>query len=238
MWITFSACAAESEDLTSDSTPDFEQLAESLAQSAWWRGKHSPARSWARRCKKGGWMRVLSGAAISPSSQPPTFPVSTGTPAATLALPTVSPGSDLVRTIGDTCGPSSPDTLTFFDQEECFLRTWPDTSHSVSVMCLQTWKDLVSDVRSASTQRRKLVRHIAESESLSSGWATPTQADADKATPRSTMGRCLAREAVIGTTAGRAEPEMHKKTGSHRVLSPLWVEALMGFPIGWTDCER
>jgi hypothetical protein len=66
-------------------------------------------------------------------------------------------------------------------------------------------------------------------------WATPTTADADKATMRSTQGRCLAREVVIGL-GGRIGPEGSSSTSHLGRLNPDWVEMLMGFPIGWTDC--
>ncbi len=66
-------------------------------------------------------------------------------------------------------------------------------------------------------------------------WATPTTADADKATMRSTQGRCLAREVVIGL-GGRIGQEGSSSTSHLGRLNPDWVEMLMGFPVGWTDC--
>lgn len=36
---------------------------------------------------------------------------------------------------------------------------------------------------------------------------------------------------------GRPDPVSPSTDGSRRgLLNPLWVEALMGLPIGWTDC--
>jgi len=236
VWITFSQSAPESADLTSDCMQDFEPLAEALAQSAWWRGKPSPLRSWERRCKKGGWMRVLSGAAIWPISQPPNFPVLTGTPEAIPASPFPPLVNGEGRTIGDICGPSSPDNSRLFGQEECFSRMWRDTSHSVSVMCLQTWKNLVSDVRSACTARRKSARRTEGNEFSSSDWPTPTANEDAAGTSNGKMQKMLGNHPDI---RGRPGPETPKDaTNRPGPLNPDWVEMLMGFPIGWTDCGR
>lgn len=39
-----------------------------LAQSATWRGKRTPLRSWSARWKRGGWIRLLSGLTLRPST--------------------------------------------------------------------------------------------------------------------------------------------------------------------------
>lgn len=269
MWITFSVCAAESGDSTSDSKMDFGMLAVLLAQSAWWRGKPSHARSWEKRCKKEGWTSVLSGAVISTSFRYPGCPESTGTSEAIPASPFPKLVCEEGRTIGDTCGPPSSDSSLFSGQEECFSRTWRDTSHSVSVMCFQTWKDLVFDVRSACTQRRKSALPTNENGSLSSAWPTPVAADSRQTAKHTTKtgvmhdGTTLvdavrlwptptANEDAAGTPNGKMQkmlgnhPEIRgplgqenrKRYGNPSVLSPQFVEALMCFPIGWTDCGR
>lgn len=236
MWIIFSACAVESGDSISDSPPDSERLADLLEQSAWWRGKPSPSRAWEKRCRKGGWMTVLSGAEICETYQQANCHELTGSPLAIRVSPFPYPGSDKGRTIGDICGPSSNDLSGLFDLEECFSRTWLDTSHSVSVMCLQTWKDLVSDVRSACTQRRKSVRRIAENGCSFSAWPTPATADARTGYQSRPNG--IGQKNLETVVRGPQDQEKSKQTGNRPVLSPAWVEALMGFPIGWTDCGR
>lgn len=270
MWITFSACAAGSGDWTSDSTPASEPLAEALERCAWWRGKPSPARSWAARCKKGGWTHVLSGAVIWPTSRSPIFLESTGTSEAIPASPFPPLVNGEGRTTADICGPSSPGSSTLFDQEECFSRMWPDTSHSVSVMCSQTWKDLVSDVRSASTARRKSALRIEGTESSSSVWPTATVGDSRNSARHSTTtgvmhtgtslvdatrmwptpATCDARTGyqhrpcgkkqinLETTVRGPQDQAKNRSSGNHFVLNPEWVETLMGFPTGWTDCGR
>ncbi len=270
MWITFSASVAESADSTSGSMLACDELGVLLAPSAWWRGKPSAAQSWATRCKRSGWTNVLSGAAISPTCQPPTFPVSTGTSAAIPASPFPPLVQREGRTIGDICGPSSSDSSTLFDLAECFSRTWPDTSHSVFVMCSETWRDLASDVRLACIQRRKS-EHLTDATGSSSlAWPTATSADSRETANRTANRKKLgghsgttlvdavrmwptpsASEDAAGSVSGKMQPmlgnhpdirgpldqESSPTDGSRHVLSPLFVEALMGFPIGWTDCE-
>lgn len=266
MWITFSASAQESADLTLASPMDSKQLAASLEPCAWWRGKPSAARSWARRCSKGSWTTVLSGAVILPSYRSPRFPASTGTSEAFPASPFPTLVNGEGRTIGDTCGPSSESNLLFSSQGECFLRTWPECSHSVSVICSQTWKELASDVRSACTQRRKSALRTAGTASSSLDWPTPTQKNSPRHTTTTGVmhsGTSLvdairlwptptANEDACGTPNGKMQrmlgnhpeirgpldPDNSKPSGSRSVLNPQFVEALMGFQIGWTDCGR
>jgi hypothetical protein len=53
----------------------------------------------------------------------------------------------------------------------------------------------------------------------------------------------LAKEAGSPSEYNRKTPTLichfqKKDTGKRQVLSPLFVEWMMGFPIGWTDLER
>jgi hypothetical protein len=60
-------------------------------------------------------------------------------------------------------------------------------------------------------------------------WLTP-QANEDAAgTPNGNMQKMLGNHPLIrGTT-----PEQWKSG----TLNPMWIEWLMGFPLGWTDCD-
>lgn len=248
MWITYSASAPASEGSTSDCTPDFEPLAEALARSAWWRGKPFASRTWLRRCKRGDWISLLSGVEISPSSRPPIFPGSIGTPAAFHASPSAQPASGPGSTIPDTCGPPSESRSGSFGLWESFLKTSPDICRSVSAMSSKTWRDLVSAVRSACTQRRKSAPRTDGNESLSSAWPTPAARDwkdgpgMSQDRPDRPSGRLDTLPRLVFNvdgTNGRADPEKTSTTGNRRAqLNPDWVETLMGFPPGWTDCGR
>jgi hypothetical protein len=42
-------------------------------------------------------------------------------------------------------------------------------------------------------------------------------------------------------TFGRSSPDLGKvveQSAANGALNPTWVEWLMGFPLGWTDCEH
>ena len=74
-------------------------------------------------------------------------------------------------------------------------------------------------------------------------WATPTRADADKATDRMRPDRqnALNAEAVSGFSLPGDSPNEHGEPSSRsgqtspRRLNPLFVEWLMGWPLGWTE---
>ena len=334
MWIRFSASAPGSADSTSDSTKDCEPLAVSLARSAWWRGKPSASRSWERRCKKGGWMNVLSGAEISETYPAKNFQRSTGSPAAIPASHLATLASEWEKTTLAICGPRSSTSCELFDPEESSSRTSPATCRSASIASFKTWRDAVTAVRSDCLRRRKSAHPTDASESSSLAWPTPRTmtGGAESAARKKELGRMtsgggdlesavrlwptanardwkgtyqtlmrkdgkmrgdLLPDAVkieedgvgsssaptaTGTTkAGsssvlaasitsnaealdprRTASSTGRPTGSFTVggsssgldapdnpstkasrpaqLNPDWVEMLMGFPIGWTDC--
>jgi len=70
-------------------------------------------------------------------------------------------------------------------------------------------------------------------------WPTPTTQDASNtAGPSQFRRNSLPLNACVFTEHGPQDQEKLKQTGNRPVLSPAWVETLMGFPIGWTDCGR
>ena len=297
MWIRFSASAPGSADSTSDSTKDCEPLAVSLARSAWWRGKPSLSRSWERRCRKGGWMSVLSGAEISETYPATNFRRSTGSPAAIPASHSPTLASEWEKTTLVICGQRSLSSSELFDPEESSSRTSRGTCRSASIASFKTWRDAVSAVRSDCLRRRKSAHHTDASESSSSGWPTPDctmrphegnvrmlRRAVESGLPKDEADAMLGRD--IGKPQGKlpawptprastggADPETRstgknlqnavknwttpvagdadkQPTGSLHdraigkgpkshpgQLNPDWVEMLMGFPVGWTDCE-
>lgn len=85
-----------------------------------------------------------------------------------------------------------------------------------------------------------------EAVAWASAWPTPRASDNENRTTRAapshgnTHGRVLAGEAADWsnshphpTTSPDGTP-----TSERAVLNPLFVEALMGLPIGWTDCDQ
>lgn len=301
MWIRFLACAAESADSTSDCTRDSEWWAAFLGRSATWRGNHSHARVWAKRLKKGGWMKHLSGAVICDSCPWTSYPESTTSPAdilASLLAPLVSDRASKTR---DTCGRGCSSASRLSDLEESSLRTSQGTSRWGCSTSCPTWKAAVTERRGAATRRRLSALRTDASESSSSGWPTPdctmrphegnvrllrkgVEQGMDKAEADAMLGRDigkpqgkLAAWPTPRASTGGADPHSRKtgKNLQHAVnwptpmtrdhkdgtatydvptnghlgraaprdptshpgqLNPNWVEMLMGFPIGWTDC--
>jgi len=304
MWIRFSAYARASADSTSDYMQDSERLAESLARSAWWRGKPSPSRSWERRLRKGGWTKLLSGSEICENYPRMNSLEWTGSPEAIRANLSATQGSDWEKMTLVICGRSSSSSSELFDLAASSSRTSPVICRSASIASFKTWRAAVSAARSDCLQRRKSARHIDESESSSSGWPTPTST-ANQTSPSMTkhpgcrafwptpdctmrphegnvrmlrkavdlgmpkeeadaiLGRDIAKpqgklpawptpmardhkdgtepsdkaptNGLLGRQAPRVIGAISPST-SGRQLNPLFVEALMGFPVGWTDC--
>ena len=88
-------------------------------------------------------------------------------------------------------------------------------------------------------------------------WPTPTVDDSSNVTRESGSFQSLTRavreawepeptEDAAGTTAGnmqrmlthQAKESDPEGTAAGGQLNPTWVEWLMGFPAGWTDCEH
>jgi len=75
-------------------------------------------------------------------------------------------------------------------------------------------------------------------------WPTATAGDARAGGSRNTptskahAGLSLTDAVTTGESTGRQDPTVTGTPMSERVvLNPWFVEALMGFPIGHTDCE-
>ena len=236
MWIRFFHSAPGSAASTSDSPPDSVRLAENLEQSAWWRGKPSASASWVKRLKKGGWMNVLSGAEICETYPSANFRPSTGLQADTRASPSVQQGINWGKRTLVICGPTSSTSSGLFDLEGSSLRTSQDISRSASIASFRTWKDAASAARSDCLQRRKSARRMVENEYSSSLWPTPTANEDACGTPTGKMQKMLGNHPLV-----RGLPDQENPANSGSLSGPLnpdWVEELMGFPTGWTGCER
>ena len=244
MWIQFSACAAESADSTSDCTRDSEWWAVFLGRSVTWRGKHSHARVWAKRLKKGGWIKHLSGAVICDSCPWTFYPESTTSPQdilASLLAPLVSDRASKTRA---TCGPGCSSASRPFDLEESFSKTSQVTSRWGCSTSCPIWRAAVTERRGAVIRRRLAVHHTDASESSSSGWPTPTVTANQTAPSMQKHPGCRAFWPTPAAVDSNNQPtnSLHHQVWSRMTksrpvrLNPDWVEMLMGFPVGWTDC--
>jgi len=239
-----------------------ERGSEALAQSAWWRGKRSPSPLWRRRWSKVAWLRHLSGVTCEPSTLARGVASWIASLAATPVSRSVSPAIAVAKTIPVIYGQMS---LAFFESASppgVSSRTSPAICLSEDTMSSESFRRWASALRAHCGRRRKSARPIGESDcssllptpsAVSYGsnkggaagrtgqerhslesmarrgvWPTPSLSDTRAASSfytKSQSGRSLGTIARVGMLS--MEPGQ---------LNPTWVEWLMGWPLGWSDC--
>lgn len=86
------------------------------------------------------------------------------------------------------------------------------------------------------------VRHSLDSLARMALWPTATAGDAKASGGRNLtgssahMGVSLTDAALFGNSTTRRDRATPKDGESGRVLNPQFVEMLMGYPPGWSDC--
>ena len=278
MWLylpqTYSAYAADTEDSNSDSL--WQDL--KPEPSVTWRGKPMPLRTWRRLCKPGGWLRLLSGLILQPSTATRGVAQWISLLRGSRVSRTASPVNAGVQLTLDGFSKTSQGLSANADQAYCSLKTSPDSEpaalhkHSRDLprsgtmrrglvekhptLELRTnatdsslWPTITASTygnnRGGSAGRVGPVRHSLNS--LVKTWATsPNNSDSSKekrwATPTARDhkdGFNPSNNAPTKSLLGRQAPRMWKagkNTSSKVGLNPLFVEALMGLPVGWTDC--
>ena len=214
-----SAFVAAGGGSTSGSTQELDERgSEALAQSAWWRGKRSPSPLWRRRWSKVAWLRRLSGVTYEPSTLArgvaSWIASLAATPASHFPLPVIAAAKP-------TSAISGQMSLVFFEsanQHGASSRTSPVICLSEDTTSSESFKAWASVLRAHCGRRRKSARPIGES-GCSSLLPTPTIAgnyNRKGASPTSGDG--------LATAVGGQ-------------LNPTWVEWLMGWPLGWSDCD-
>ena len=269
-------CSPASEDSTSPSDSHFQ----SLASSAWWRGKQRQPQSWRRAWKTARWMRRLSGLTSEPSTLERGVAawISSwaGSPARTSPSPGSGPGSEAsdpacsltsvaswrsaerqwcsLRTSGALFPTSEPSSENLpisgsIRSGTCYLRPrWapPIAESGGSAWPTAKARDAKNPNRPGSgAWKRKYEEdgYAVELNDMAAAWPTPTSRDhKDGADPSGEVET----NALLGRAAPRwscpssppAPPTQTPGSGSSqggRRLNPLFVEHLMGWPIGWTD---
>lgn len=241
-----------------------------------WRGKPMRPQSWRRAWVTEGWMRLLSGMTLSPStaqrgvdmwmSSQLGSPASPGPREEPARRPTTTGGS----------GPSSPASFATFDPSEqsswrtsrawrsggstTFSGTWPKRGSMLSGGCIElSMSGLPTDGRGSSsspTDQTSLTDFFAQPRDETPGqmfyptvWPTPVTTDAfGAARHTSTQPGCMALtdamrlflsfQAELDPSSRRlhARQEDGEDSSMQAVLYPPFVEALMGYPLGWSEC--
>lgn len=246
-YIPLSACAPESEDWNAGSAKHWAEL---FASSVTWKGKPLPARSWSRILPKVNWMMRRYGRTLSPSTLASGAEKWIASLPATPASRSASPAAEAGHQTPAISGPTLPASSTSQNPGGASSKTSRTTSTSATT----TLSNRSSKAAASALQREYSQR--LKSALLTSGggfsslpkreelWATPAARDwrppntLRHMTTRSRphmdqlpnqvvygpLGRWLLESGLIPSANG---------PGSLR-LNPLFVEWLMGFPLGST----
>lgn len=221
-----------------------EELSESFLNAepfALWRGNCFPPQSWRRKWNKGGFIRHLSGATCEPSMAARGVESWIGSLAASRANLSQSQGNNWEKKTPATFGLNLSESLARFDRDSCSWKTSQASLLSGENLLLQTFP------RSVIVSRGRLfalamLEHLTDVED-GSVLPTPT-AKANLESP--SFQKWPSFQRMMFPTPD-ASPHKYRLQGSSQQsrglmalhggkLNPEWVEWLMGWPIGWTDC--
>lgn len=196
-----------------------------LASSAALNTKHMPPRSWLRAWKTKAWIRALFGRICEPSTAGLGVASWISWLAATRASRFRWQASGRARTTRAICGPTLPGCWLKPEPRSPFSRTCPATfglGSPESLATLPRW----GSMRSGCVVERPAYR----TEGNGYSYLPTLDASAHKYRLRgdSQQSRCLEAMARRGELPGHPSGPLH----------PAWCETFMGFPQGWTACER
>jgi len=182
-------------------------------------------------------------------------------PGDSLANLTVSPGSEEAQKTTATSGQNISALLKKSSRDTSLLRTFLESSPPISTRCYLTWKVKATPARRSIFQLSPSMPSTDENASLllptASAWdgrrgpareydpKSKSQKDRNLNTfarvhPKAGMWPTPRAQMTRGTTEDRGKYNLEEKVGQSKgngQLNPMWVEWLMGFPLGWTDLE-
>jgi DNA (cytosine-5)-methyltransferase 1 len=98
------------------------------------------------------------------------------------------------------------------------------------------------DWRSGAASEEILAANARPLNEMAALWPTPRGSDGEKGGPNARDGAGSPHLSNMAVRSSRPDQPTPKDGGdgstAGRTLNPRFVEALMGWPIGWTDCER
>jgi len=262
VWIHLPSTYRPSAPESGDSNSASSWRSQLLAQSASLRGKPTAAKSWLRGWKTAAWMKPLFGRICEPSTASRGVGSWIASLAATRASRSPSPESERATGTNVTCGLKSPASSEKSAPSGVSSRTSATTYVWGSSRSKTSFAKWVTSLRRACSQRRKLGPHTnGNGYSL---WRTP--ATTDVGTPLSKLttkdggppqfGRRMYRDGKDGSRINQTqslglqallwhslriqttEKDGQESLPSRPQLNPLFVEWLMGWPLGWTACGR
>lgn len=117
------------------------------------------------------------------------------------------------------CGRTWQESLAKYDQDSCSWKTPQCSLLEDSIKSSVTWPRWGSMRNGVCYRQQPVVRLTKETES--GFWPTPTAHNA--------------KEGAFPAEYTRNTPTLAAKVGGK--LNPMWVEWLMGWPLGWTDLK-
>jgi len=212
------------------------------ALSVWWKGTQRPSRFWQRAWKRAPWIRRLHGRILPPSTVDPGVALWISSWRDTPAPHSPAPASGEASGTRATCGRRSPESFARWDPASSCWRMSQDTFGWDSIRFSETLPP------SGSMRNGRLYAHRMPARPTDASgcslWPTPVAGDSKAC---GAAGYSTKSGRHTGTTltdaariwAGRLDPEAtgpgSPNTSGLR-LNPSFVEALMGLPVGWTDC--
>lgn len=151
---------------------------QALEQSAWWRGKPSPSRTWFQRWRTVYWVQLLFGAMPEPSMAAVGVERLTASLAASRASHTAWPASGLAKMTNATSGApraaSSSSPARGSSSSRMSGACSPAAAHNEFGEIFADW---ALRLREDCSRRRKLARAMSENGCSSSQWPTPATRD-------------------------------------------------------------
>lgn len=267
VWIRIPSTCSPSAPEPADSISASNWRCQLLASSASLRGKLSAVKSWRSEWKKGRWMTRLSGRIFEPSTAARGAASWIASLRDSRANHSPAPARKPALTTRGISGPMCSASSAKPSRRSCFSKTSPayslfdaPTDAPLRNWSSTNWRTLVSNLRRDCSRRLKLARRNDDPDSSSSEWPTPagtmTAGEHLNAEwtpgqkPRKIGGRFLQTalttcaliwsyrwldDLLPGQTKSRSGNDSLPLT---RRLNPRFVEWLMGWPHGWTDCGQ
>lgn len=214
-----------------------------------------------QKWKKGGFIRLLSGLMLPPSTGDLLLKKWITSQPDFHANPGASQESKRELMMKDGFGRTLKESFAKFDHGSCSWKTFQVSLMGDLTPFLGTWPKSGSMLNGVCSKRLPLVRDITETVSSSlDTFQTPTLAESKNVPYQNSNGKkypTLTGQILMFNTPCARDGQNssfpkshanwdslpgdmirsgHAQTGGY--LNPQWVEWLMGWPIGWTDLEH
>lgn len=267
MWLHVPGCTfSNSAPDTAGSLSDSDSPSHRLEQSVTWRGKHTPSRFWSRRWSVGGWIRLLSGATLPPSTASCGVERWISSLRGFRASRSAQPASDSAKPTSDGSGPTSrgssarfgrggsssrTSVWTLFDDPELTWRIWATESRQRSASVRRmlerrtggsdggAWlpTPTARDYRSGKASDATHARNARPLNEVVRRIPTPTAGDSRSSGSRNLPGSKANPGVSLTDWVKTGCSTQPRVSASTGDLNPTWVDWLMGLPTGWTACE-